>query len=66
MAIEKTRFMLKYLKYGENLKNKKFEEEFKIGEEQRLIVTKAGKDFEKFAKNALKELDALLPQCAYE
>ncbi|MCX6802696.1 MAG: nucleotidyl transferase AbiEii/AbiGii toxin family protein [Candidatus Diapherotrites archaeon] len=59
MAIEKTEFMFKYLKYAENLKNKKFEEEFKIGEEQRLIVEQPGKDFEKFAKKTLKELNEL-------
>lgn len=45
MAIEKTKFMLKYLKYGENLKNKKFEEKFKLGEEERLMITVPGKGF---------------------
>ncbi|MFH1544759.1 MAG: nucleotidyl transferase AbiEii/AbiGii toxin family protein [archaeon] len=59
MAIEKTLFMLKYLKYGENLKNKKFEEEFRLGEEERLMIEETGKGFEKFASKTLKELNEL-------
>jgi len=59
MAIEKTVSMLKYLKYGENLKNKTFEEEFKLGEEQRLIIKCVGKDFKKFAKKTFTELNEL-------
>lgn len=58
-AIKKTEFMLKYLKYKENLKNKKFEEKFRIGEEERLITKKISKDFEKFAVKTLKELNQL-------
>jgi len=57
MAAEKTKFMLKYLKYGENLKNKKFEKEFRIGEEQRLAIKQMDKGFEKFAVKTLKELN---------
>lgn len=59
MAIEKTEFMLKYLKYGENLKNKKFEEKFRLGEEERLMAGDTGKGFEKFADKTLKELNEL-------
>ncbi|MFH1664128.1 MAG: nucleotidyl transferase AbiEii/AbiGii toxin family protein [archaeon] len=59
MAIEKTEFMLKYLKYGENLKNKKFEEKFKLGEEERLMMEETGRGFETFADKTLKELNEL-------
>ncbi len=59
MAIEKTGFMLKYLKYGENLKNKKFEEKFRLGEEERLMIEEPGKGFEKFASKTLRELNEL-------
>jgi len=59
IAIEKTEFMLKYLKYGENLKNKKFEEKFKLGEEERLMIEETDKKFEKFADKTLKELNEL-------
>ncbi len=58
-AVEKTKFMLKYLKYGENLKNKKFEEEFGLGEEEHLMIEEAGKGFEKFANKTLRELNKL-------
>ncbi|HLD59246.1 MAG TPA: nucleotidyl transferase AbiEii/AbiGii toxin family protein [archaeon] len=59
MAFEKTRFMLKYLKYAENLKNKHFDENFRFVEEQSLVVKQLGKDFEKFAQKTLKELNEL-------
>jgi len=59
MAIEKTEFMLKYLKYGENLKNKKFEEKLKLGEEERLMIEDPNKGFEEFANKTLKELNEL-------
>ncbi len=59
IAIKKTMFMLKYLKYWENLKNKKFEEEFKAGEEKQLIIKEISKDFSKFAETNLKELNKL-------
>jgi len=59
MAIEKTEFMLKYLKYGENLKNKKFEEKLKLGEEERLMIEEPDKGFENFANKTLKELNEL-------
>ncbi len=59
MAIEKTEFMFKYLKYEDNLKNKKFEEEFRLREEERLMIEEASKDFEKFTKKTLKELNEL-------
>ncbi len=59
MAIEKTEFMLKYLKYGENLKNKKFEEKFRLGEEEHLMIAEPGKGFEKFASKTLRELNKL-------
>ncbi|MFH1588663.1 MAG: hypothetical protein ABIA76_04985, partial [Candidatus Diapherotrites archaeon] len=59
MAIEKTKFMFKYLKYKENMKNKKFEEKFKIGEEELLMIEEVGKGFNKFAEKTLKELNEL-------
>ena len=59
MAFEKTKFMLKYLKYAENLKNKHFEEKFDLEKEQNLMVKRPRKDFEAFANNTLKELNEL-------
>lgn len=59
MAIEKTIFMLKYLKYKENLNNKSLPEKFTLGEEQKLLLQTPGADFEIFTKNALKELKEL-------
>ena len=59
MAIKKTEFMFKYLKYADNLKNKKFEEEFKIGEEERLMIKETSKGFGKFSEKTLKELNEL-------
>ncbi len=51
--------MLKYLKYAENLKNKKFGEAFGPGDEQKLMIRETGKDFEAFAGRTLRELDDL-------
>ena len=59
MAFEKTKFMLRYLKYAEHLKHKHFDENFKLGEEQNLLVKQPGKDFEKFAAETIKELNEL-------
>ena len=59
IAFEKTRFMLKYLKYAENLKNKEFDEKFVLGEEQRLMVKQPGKDFGEFSLEAIKELNRI-------
>ena len=59
MAFEKTKFMLRYLKYAEHLKQKHFDENFKLGEEQTLLIKKPGKDFEKFAVETIKELNEL-------
>jgi len=59
MAFEKTKFMLKYLKYAENLKHKHFDENFKLGEGQNLLVKQPGKDFEKFAGKTIRELNEL-------
>jgi len=59
MAFEKTKFMLRYLKYAEHLKNKQFDENFKLGEEQNLLTKQPGKDFEKFAIETVKELNEL-------
>jgi len=59
MAIEKTEFMLKYLKYWENLKNKKFQEKYGIVEEERLMIEETGKGFEEFAEKTLKELNKI-------
>ena len=59
MAIEKTEFMLKYLKYAENLKKKDFEESFKLGEEKRLMLEGLDEGFEAFAKKTVKELNEL-------
>jgi len=49
----------KYLKYADNLKNKKFEEKFKLGEEERLMIEETGKGFGGFAKKTLGELNEL-------
>ncbi len=59
VAIEKTVFMLKYLKYAENLQQKKFDSTFDLGAEEALLIEKPGKDFEKFMQTALKELNEL-------
>ncbi|MDO8538000.1 MAG: nucleotidyl transferase AbiEii/AbiGii toxin family protein [archaeon] len=59
MAFEKTKFMLKYLKYAENLQNKHFEEKFELEKEQNLMIKKPAKDFEAFANKTLKELNKL-------
>ena len=59
MAIEKTEFMLKYLKYKENLENKKFEEKFRLDEEEWIVIEEPGKDFEKFVVKTAKELNEL-------
>lgn len=59
IAFEKIKFMLRYLKYAEHLKNKQFEQSFKLGTEQALIVKQLGKDFERFAEKTLKELNEL-------
>jgi predicted nucleotidyltransferase component of viral defense system len=59
MAFEKTKFVLRYLKYAEHLKHKRFDESFKLGEEQNLLVKQPGKDFEKFAVETIKELNEL-------
>ena len=59
MAFEKTKFMLRYLKYAEHLKQKHFDENFKIGEEQNLLVEQQGKDFEKFAIKTINELNEI-------
>jgi predicted nucleotidyltransferase component of viral defense system len=61
-ASEKILFMLDFEKYGENLKNKVFEEKFNIGDEQSLILSPLGKDFESFANNTLKELNDLVKE----
>jgi predicted nucleotidyltransferase component of viral defense system len=59
IATEKTKFMLRYLKYGENLKNKKFDGAFRIGDEQRLVIMNLDKGFESFAAKTLRELNEL-------
>lgn len=59
MALEKTRFMLHYLKYAEHLRQKHFDENLKIGEEQNLAIKPLGKDFEKFTAKTLEELNEL-------
>lgn len=59
IAFEKTKFMLRYLKYAEHLTHKHFDENFKIGEEQNLLVKQPGKNFEKFADKTIKELNEL-------
>lgn len=59
MAFEKTKFMLRYLKYAEHLKHKHFDENFKLGEEQNLLVNQPAKDFGKFAAETIKELNKL-------
>jgi len=59
IAIEKTLFMLKYLKYAENLKNKEFDKHFAIGNEQTLLIKPLEKQFEAFANKTLRELNEL-------
>ncbi len=59
MAFEKTKFMLRYLKYAEHLEHKLFDENFRLGEEQNLLVKQPGKDFGKFAAGAIKELNKI-------
>jgi predicted nucleotidyltransferase component of viral defense system len=60
VAIKKTLFMLKYSKYDVNLKNKKFEGVYSIGDEEELMLKPLGNDFEKFAKDVFNELDILV------
>ncbi len=59
--IDKTRFMLKYEKYMENLKenvnNRLF---FRVGEEQKLLLKPLGSDFQEFAEKFKKFIDRLL------
>lgn len=59
MAFEKTQFMLCYQKYGEHLKHKNFDKEFKLGEEQNLLIKQPGEGFEEFAFETLKELSKI-------
>ncbi len=59
MAFEKTKFMLRYLKYAEHLRHKRFDENFRLGEEQNLLVKQPGKGFEKFATESIQELNEL-------
>ena len=59
MAFEKTQFMLKYLKYAENLNHKHFDENFRLGEEQNLFVKQPGKDFKAFTQKTLKALNTM-------
>ena len=59
MAFEKTKFMLRYLKYAEHLKHKHFDENFKLEGEQNLLVKQPSKDFEKFTVAAIKELNEI-------
>ena len=54
--------MLRYLKYAEHLKHKRFDENFKLGEEQNLLVKQPGKDFERFALETIKELNELVEE----
>ncbi len=59
MALEKTTFMLSYLKYRENLKNRNFEDSFELGEERRLLIGKHDDGFGPFAKKTLKQLNEI-------
>lgn len=59
MAFEKIKFMLRYLKYSENLKHRHFDENLKMGEEQALLIKPLDKDFEKFTERTFKELNEL-------
>lgn len=59
IAFEKTRFMLRYLKYAEHLEQRLFDENFRLGEEQNLLVKQPGKDFGKFSLEAIKELNRI-------
>lgn len=58
-AIQKTLFMLSYLKYRQNLENKQFAEKIGFSEEQLLSIQPAGKDFDAFANKTLRQLNAL-------
>lgn len=62
MAFEKTRFMLRYLKYAEHLKHRHFDENFTLGGEQNLMVTQLDKNFEKFAAETIKELNKIVEE----
>ncbi|HIH10176.1 MAG TPA: nucleotidyl transferase AbiEii/AbiGii toxin family protein [Candidatus Diapherotrites archaeon] len=57
--IRKTIFMLKYLKYKENLKKKKFEGQFTLGTEEKLMLTKPDTNMQQFADMTLQELSRL-------
>lgn len=59
IAFEKTKFMLRYLKYSENLKHRHFDGNLKIGEEQALLLVPIDDDFGKFAEKALEELNEI-------
>ncbi|HIH21640.1 MAG TPA: nucleotidyl transferase AbiEii/AbiGii toxin family protein [Candidatus Diapherotrites archaeon] len=62
LAIEKTKFMLKYLKYSQNLESKKFEEKVNLGQEESLIITPLNKGFPEFAEKTLKQLNKLIEE----
>lgn len=56
--LEKTRFMLRYNKYIQNLQNFKLEK-FVLGEEEKLLLTPIPRGFEKFLEKVHKLLNEL-------
>ncbi len=61
-AVEKTIFMLKYLKYAENLASKKFAETISPEDEQKIFLIPQGEGFKKFAEKTLAQLNELAEQ----
>ncbi len=61
-AVEKTIFMLKYLKYAENLAHKKFAETTSPEDEQKIFLAPRGDGFKKFADQTLAQLNELAEQ----
>jgi predicted nucleotidyltransferase component of viral defense system len=59
-AIKKTIFMLNYIKYKKNIINRKFEESFFLGDEERLLLQPIGKDFENFSKETFGKLNKMI------
>jgi predicted nucleotidyltransferase component of viral defense system len=59
-AIKKTIFMLNYIKYKNNIINRKFEEPFYMGDEERLLLYPMKKEFEKFQKEIFEKLNKVV------
>lgn len=67
LAFEKTRFMLRYQKYTDNLKHKNFEELFRPGDEQKLMITELDDErFKPFVKKTIKQLNTFAEELRNE